>query len=125
MTAEKDLTRHPVWGAAAETERVNPFAGRFPVVKTITRADGTETVLTSRPQPAMPKAATAHIQDDHERMLRLVLDILYDERLSAEEKVARAGNSPGFDPVRDGRPYLPWPPRAKAAALPATGSFHG
>lgn len=32
MSAEKDLTRSPIWGAAAEPERPNALAGRFPVV---------------------------------------------------------------------------------------------
>jgi hypothetical protein len=68
----------------------------------------------------------AHVIDDRERTLRLILDILYDERLSAEERIARAGNSPGFDPVRDGRPAFPWPARPDPDEdLPAVGSFHG
>ena len=80
------------------------------------------------PRQARPLGLLAQIQDGHERTLRNILDVLYDERLSAEERIARAGNSPSFDPVRDGRPPFPWPVKlgvGDGAELPAVGSFHG
>lgn len=92
------------------------------VTETTINEDGSEMVKV---RTSRPNGALAIMRYDYERTLRLILDILYNDRLSAEERVARAGNSPGFDPVWDGRPAFPWPARRVAPSdIPAVGPFH-
>lgn len=63
--------------------------------------------------------ARCEVAVEREGLDRLELNVIYDTRLSAEERVARVGNSPRYDAVRDGRPYLPWPSRTGEAEMEA------
>lgn len=57
---------------------------------------------------------------DSDRLDRLELDILYDTKLSADERVARIANSPRYDAVRDGRGFMPWPEKPEATNITLT-----